>query len=366
LISFLDLKKVNEPYEEEMTEAVNRVIHKGWYLLGDELQMFEDEFADYCGVRHCIGVANGLDALKLIIQAYDIGPGDEIILPSNTFIATILSVTANGATPIFVEPDILSYNIDPARIERMISSRTKAIIPVHLYGQAANMSQITAIAQMYNLKVIEDAAQAHGAVYNGNTVGSLGDASAFSFYPGKNLGALGDGGAVTTNDSVLAMKLRALRNYGSHLKYHNQFKGMNSRLDEIQAAALRIKLKYLNEANRHRRNAALYYQSNIQNHNIILPEVINNDELSHVWHLFVIRTKHRDQLQSFLLERGIQTLIHYPIPPHKQTAYSEWNHLSYPISEKIHDEVLSLPMSSAITEDELFRITEEINTYNEH
>ncbi|MGG3937827.1 DegT/DnrJ/EryC1/StrS family aminotransferase [Anoxybacillus kestanbolensis] len=363
MIPFLDLKGINNQYKKEIKVAFERVMDSGWYILGEEVESFEKEFAAYCGTKYAIGVANGLDALALILKAYGIGEGDEVIVPANTYIASILAISANGATPVLVEPNISSYNLDPNKIEEKITSKTKAIMVVHLYGQAANMDPINEIAKRYNLKVIEDGAQAHGAKYKGKRVGNLGDAAGFSFYPGKNLGALGDGGAITTNDSELATKLRALRNYGSHIKYENLYKGVNSRLDELQAAILRVKLPHLDKENEQRRKIAEYYLENIENPKITLPVVENGDRESHVWHLFVIRTENREHLQKTLEEHGVQTLIHYPIPPHKQEAYSEWNHLSYPITEKIHNEVLSLPISPILTIEEAKKIVDIINKY---
>ena len=363
MISFLDLKAVNEQYITEIEKVLHKVIKSGWYILGTEVDLFEKEFAEYCGTDHCIGVANGLDALTIILKAYGIGEGDEVIVPSNTYIASVLSVSANGAVPILVEPDIASYNIDPKKIEEKITSRTKAILAVHLYGQSADMNAINQIAEKYDLKVIEDAAQAHGATYNGKRTGNLGNAAGFSFYPGKNLGALGDAGAITTNDGQLAEKIRALRNYGSHVKYENLYKGVNSRLDEIQAAILRIKLKELDRENERRREIATYYLNHINNSKIILPKIVNRDLSSHVWHLFVVRTKEREKLQSYLKEKGIQTLIHYPVPPHKQQAYKEWSNLSYPISEQIHNEELSLPISPVQSIETTRKIVEVINSF---
>lgn len=362
MIDFLDLKKINLRHEQAIMDAVQKFIHSGWYVLGEAVRNFEMEFSQYCGTKHCIGVANGLDALALIIKAYGIGVGDEVLVPSNTYIASILSISMNGATPVLVEPDLQTFNIDPTKIEKKITKKTKAIMVVHLYGQVCNMHSINKIAKKYNLKVIEDCAQAHGAKYNGDKAGSLGDAAAFSFYPGKNLGALGDAGAVTTNDDELAKKLYALRNYGSHKKYENLYKGTNSRLDEIQAVILSIKLRWLDEDNLKRREIAEYYIKNIDNALIDLPFVGLTPE-SHVWHLFVIRTVDRDSLQKYLLANSIQTLIHYPIPPHKQNAYKEWSHLQFPISEKIHREVLSLPISPVMEVEDVWRIVEVINGY---
>lgn len=363
MIPFLDLAAVNNQYELEIESAIKKVLKSGWYILGEEVKEFEKEFAQYCGVKHAIGVANGLDALTLILKAYEIGEGDEVIVPSNTFIASILAISANGATPVLVEPDIRTYNIDPRKIEEKITEKTKAIMVVHLYGQAANMNAIRAIAKKYNLKMIEDAAQAHGAIYNGKRVGSLGDAAGFSFYPGKNLGTLGDGGAITTNDDELAEKLRALRNYGSREKYKNLFKGVNSRLDEIQAAILRVKLKYLDKDNEKRRRIAEYYLNNIRNEKVILPLIENGDRFSHVWHLFVVRVNDRERFQAYLNENEIQTVIHYPIPPHKQKAYQEWNNYTFSISEQIHQTVISLPISPVLSFEDVQKVVEVVNRY---
>lgn len=363
MIPFLDVKEINNQYRNEMDEAIDRVVSSGLYILGQEVKAFEEEFASYCKVKHCIGVGNGLEALTLIICAYGIGEGDEIIVPSNTYIASILAISQNGAIPVLVEPNIKTYNIDPILLEEKITPRTKAILAVHLYGQSANMDAINEIAKKYKLKVIEDAAQAHGATFNGKKTGTLGDAAGFSFYPGKNLGALGDGGAITTNDDNIAEKLRALRNYGSLVKYEHIYKGLNSRLDEIQAAALRVKLKYLDKDNSKRHQIAEYYRNFINNSKIGLPIVEKSEQLSHVWHLFVIRTKERDSLQKHLLNNNIQTLIHYPIPPHKQLAYNEWNQKSYPITEQIHSQVLSLPISPVLTLDQAKLVVNCINKF---
>ncbi len=365
MIPFLDLKALNTRYEKELIQASTEVIQSGWYIHGKACQNFEKEFASFCGTKHCIGVANGLDALTLIFSAYkEMGiliANDEVIVPANTYIASILSISQNGLKPVLVEPDINTYNLDPSKIEAKITSKTKAIMAVHLYGQTANMSQINEIAKKHDLKVIEDSAQAHAAIYKGKRSGNLADASGFSFYPGKNLGALGDGGAVTTNDKVLADTIRALGNYGSHKKYENLYKGVNSRLDELQAALLGVKLKHLDRDTQKRREIADYYLENINNKNIILPRVENKE--SHVWHLFVVRTANRDKLQKFLLEHEIQSMIHYPIPPHKQEAYKEWKDLSFPITEKIHAEVLSIPMSPVLTKDQSRKIVAVLNTY---
>jgi len=361
MIKFLDLHKINEQYREEIDLRIKKVLDSGWYLLGNEDKSFEENFAKFCGVKHCIGCANGLDALNLIIKAYGFSNGDEIIVPANTYIASILAISQNGCTPVLVEPDIATYNINPKLIEEKITPKTKAIMVVHLYGQAVQMEHIWEIAKRHNLKIIEDSAQAHGAIYQDKRTGNLGDASGFSFYPGKNLGCIGDGGAITTNDDELAKKLRALANYGSHIKYHNLYKGVNSRLDEIQAGILDVKLKGLDKDNEKRRKIAKYYRENIKNPQIILPETY--DERAHVWHVFAIRTQNRDKLQEYLKQNDIQTLIHYPIPPHKQEAYKEWNHLSYPISEEIHKTILSLPISPVMTEDEIKKVVEVINKY---
>lgn len=364
MIPFLNLKEINAQYADELKKAAARVIDSGWYILGEEVNAFEKEFAQYCGVKHCIGVSNGLDALKLILKAYGFGAGDEVIVPTNTYIASILAISEVGATPILVEPDVKTFNIDPSLIEEKITENTKAILAVHLYGRTAEMNEINAIAAKYGLKVIEDAAQAQGAIYKGKKTGNLGDAAGFSFYPGKNLGALGDAGAITTNDDELAEAIRALRNYGSHKKYENLYKGYNHRLDEIQAAMLRVKLNYLDQENEARRMIADSYQQSIDNEKIILPTVPENSQ-EHVWHVFVIRTQERNYLQSYLTDRGIQTVIHYPIPPHKQKAYTEWNQYEYPISEKIHEEVLSLPISPVQSIEDTKRIIEAINQYGQ-
>ena len=366
MIPFLDLKAINAQYSDELKEATARVIDSGWYIQGDECNTFEKEFANYCRTKYCVGVANGLDALILIIRAYiEMGvmqEGDEIIVPANTYIASILAISENGLIPVLVEPEITTYNIDATFIEEKITTKTKAIMVVHLYGQVVVMDEINVIAKKYNLKVIEDSAQAHGAIYNGKRTGNLGDASGFSFYPGKNLGALGDGGAVTTNDEELANIIRALGNYGSHKKYENLYIGTNSRLDEIQAAMLRVKLRYLDDEIEKRKEVANYYLNNIKNENLILPQVRNKD--SHVWHLFVIRTKKREELQKYLLDNGIQTLIHYPLSPHKQEAYQEWETFSFPITEKIHNEVLSLPISPVLSISDIDIIVDTLNSFS--
>ena len=365
MIPFLDLKKINAQYQTELKEACARVIDSGWYVLGNEVAEFEKEFATYCETEHCLGVANGLDALVLILRAYiELGvmqKGDEVIVPSNTYIASILAISENGLTPVLVEPDINTFNLDPRLIEQAITEKTKAILTVHLYGQVTGMDEINAIAKTHNLKVIEDCAQAHGALYKGKKVGGLGDAAGFSFYPGKNLGALGDGGAVTTNDSELAKAIAALRNYGSHEKYKNLYKGINSRLDEIQAAILRVKLKHLDSETKARQQIATQYLQGINNPLIELPvvEYIN----AHVWHLFVIRVKERERFMEYLKEHGVQTLIHYPIPPHQQSAYKEWSNRSYPITEAIHQEIVSLPISPVLHSEDATTILKVINDW---
>jgi dTDP-4-amino-4,6-dideoxygalactose transaminase len=382
MIKFLDLQKINAQYAVELKQAAAEVIDSGWYLLGERVKRFETNLANYIGVKHAIGVANGLDALRLILKAYiEMGvmeEGDEVIVPANTYIASILAITDNRLKPVLVEPDINTYNLDISLIEKYITPRTKAIMVVHLYGQVCWSEELEAIAKKYNLKIIEDNAQAIGAIYTPNPkhqttnkeqrTGSLGDAAGFSFYPGKNLGALGDSGAVTTNDDELAEAVRAIANYGSKIKYQNEYQGLNSRLDEMQAAFLDIKLKYLDAENQRRREIAQYYCEYIANPATSLPVFANpQSEIcnlkSHVWHLFVIRTPHRNELQKYLSENGIQTLIHYPIPPHKQLAYKAWNKTSFPLTEKIHNEVLSIPMSCVITAKELKKIVTDVNAF---
>ena len=362
---FLDLQSINAQYRAELVEACTRVIDSGWYISGNELSQFEQEFATYCGSAHCIGVANGLDALILTLRAWlELGrlqPGDEVIVPANTYIASILAISANGLTPVLVEPDAASFNISPANARTAITAKTRAILPVHLYGQLADMPAIMALAREHGLLVLEDAAQAHGAAIAGKRAGSWGDAAGFSFYPGKNLGALGDAGAITTQDAELAQTLRALRNYGSHEKYKNLFKGVNSRLDEIQAAMLRVKLSKLELEMQHRRSIAAIYLQNIHHPAVQLPQVASPEQ--HVWHLFVIRTGQRTALQQHLAAQGIQTLIHYPIPPHQQQAYAEWNAQSYPLTEAMHQEVLSLPMGPTLSEGEALQVAEMVNSF---
>ncbi len=366
MIPFLDLKAINAQYRDELVAAATRVIVSGWYINGEEIAKFEHSFADYCGTKFAIGVANGLDALVLTLRAWiELGKlqeGDEVIVPSNTYIASILAISANNLIPILIEPDLNTYNIDPKNIESAITEKTKVILPVHLYGQLANMPAIMDIAQRHNLLVLEDAAQAHGAMLDAKKAGNWGNAAGFSFYPGKNLGALGDAGAITTNDDELANVLRALRNYGSHEKYENIMQGVNSRLDEIQAAMLSVKLHHLDTEITHRRKVAQAYLQGINNPEITMPTI--NEDSAHVWHVFVVRCKQRDELQSYLAENGVQTLIHYPIPPHKQQAYKEWNDLSYPISENIHTEVLSLPISPVLNLKNVEKVIRLCNQFN--
>ncbi|WP_322906589.1 DegT/DnrJ/EryC1/StrS family aminotransferase [Paenibacillus campi] len=362
MIQFLDLKKINLRFEQSIQESVQQVLHSGWYVLGEQVKKFEDAFAQYCGTKYCVGTANGLDALELILCAYGISSGDEVIVASNTYIASILSISANGATPILVEPELHSYNIDPSKIEEKITLHTKAIMVVHLYGQICNMKPIRELASKYNLKIIEDCAQSHGAIYDGQRAGNLGDAGAFSFYPTKNLGALGDAGAITTNDEQLYTKLIALRNYGSHKKYENIYKGYNSRLDELQAPILNEKLKYLDADNEYRRQIAYYYKDYISNEHVTLPRVEAQAE-SHVWHLFVVLVQDREHFMQYMKDNGVQVIIHYPIPPHKQAAYSEWREHNYPISEQIHNHIVSIPISPVMLQAEVVQVVETINKY---
>ena len=361
-IPFLDLKAPHSELGAEIELALSEVLYGGWFTQGRQLLAFEQEYATYCGVKYCIGVGNGLDALFLILKAYGIGEGDEVIVPSNTYIATWLAVTHSGAIPIPVEPNELTYNLDTTLIENAITSRTKAIIAVHLYGQPADMDEINLIAKKYNLKIIEDAAQSHGAFYKGVRCGSLGDAAGHSFYPGKNLGALGDGGAITTNDHKLADTLLMLRNYGTKIKYSNQIKGFNSRLDEIQAAILRVKLRRLDEWNSRRKVVATYYLNGLKK-NLILPFV--PDWADPVWHLFVIRIKNRDKLQRYLEKCGVSTLIHYPIPPHLQNAYSEFGHHKGKLvmTERMSNELLSLPIGPHLSENDAAIVVLKINDF---
>ncbi len=364
MIKFLDLKAVNARYEGDIRAAFDRILDRGWYLLGKELDSFESEFAAHCRTRHAVGVASGLDALVLSIRGYGLGPGDEIIVPSNTYIATVLAITACGAEPAFVEPDPETYLIDAARIREKITERTRAIMPVHLYGQCCEMTGICELAAEHGLKVIDDAAQAHGAVREERPTGSgyPGRAIAFSFYPSKNLGALADAGAVATNDGELAEKIRALRNYGSAERYYNKYVGVNSRMDELQAAVVSIRLRGLDEDNSRRRQIAQYYLANIKNDRIRLPKPPGNEQ-DHVWHLFVITAKERDRLRQYLLENEIQTQIHYPVPPHKQQCYGAYNELSLPIAERLGNEVLSLPISPVMSEEDVQRVARVVSDW---
>lgn len=366
MIQFLELKKITEKYSEDIHEAVSRIINSGWYLHGVETDRFESNYADYIGTKYCIGVGNGLDALRLILRAYiELGiieEGDEIIVPANTFIASILAITENKLKPILVEPAFDTLQIDDTKIESVLTKRTKGIMIVHLYGQCAYTDKIRAICQKNKLKLIEDNAQAHGCLYQGNKTGSLGDAAGHSFYPGKNLGSFGDAGAVTTNNLDLAKAVRSIANYGSTIKYTYQYKGLNSRIDEIQSAVLNVKLKYLDEDTNRRKQIARYYIENITNPDIKLPIV--KDWASHVFHIFPIFTDKRDELQKYLINNDVQTNIHYPIPPHKQVCYKEWNELSFPITEQIHAQELSLPMSQVLTDEEIRIVVNLINKWN--
>jgi len=366
MIKFLDLQKINLAQQQEIEERIINTFRSGWYLLGNEVKAFEANLANYIGAQHAIGVANGLDALRLILRAYmELGlmrKGDEIIVPANTYIASVLAISDNGLVPVLVEPNVTTFNIDIDKIEAAITQKTKAILIVHLYGRVVWSDALVQLSHRYGLKIIEDNAQAIGASYNSIHTGNLGDAAGFSFYPGKNLGAIGDAGAVTCKDIQLAETIRALANYGSNQKYVNIYQGLNSRLDEIHAAVLDVKLKYINDDNQTRRQIAGRYCSEIKNKAIILPE-LPTDGQEHVWHLFVIRTADRDGLQQYLAEKGVQTLIHYPIPPHHQQAYIEMKHLHLPITEKIHKEVLSLPISPVMSSEDVTKIVAAINAY---
>lgn len=366
MIKFLDLKAINDSFQPKLSEAINRVVDSGWYLLGNEVKAFEQEYSNFIGTNHCVGVGNGLDALRLIFRAYiEMGimhEGDEIIVPANTYIASILAITDNNLVPVLVEPNIETYNLDVLNIEKKITNRTKGILLVHLYGQNGMNSDIQSIVDKYSLKLVEDNAQAAGAYYGNKRTGSLGHAAGHSFYPGKNLGALGDGGAVTTDDIELANVIRAIANYGSHRKYENKYKGLNSRLDEIQAAVLSVKLKRLDDDNDKRRDVAKQYLLKINNSNIVLPRII--EDRGHIWHLFVVRTKNRDRLQKYLSDEGVQTLIHYPVPPHKQEAYNLWESISFPITEMIHDEVLSIPISQVLLNSDVDKVIQLLNEYS--
>lgn len=364
-IPFLDLKAINLRFKSELIEAASKVINSGWYINGNHVITFENEFSAYCGSKYCVGVANGLDALTLTLRAWKVmgklADGDEVIVPANTYIASILAITENNLTPIFIEPSELTLNLDIEKIQGLISPRTKAILPVHLYGRLVEMPLLLEISKKHNLLVLEDSAQAHGAILNNQRAGSWGDASGFSFYPGKNLGALGDGGAITTNDLDLFNTLRALRNYGSEERYKNIILGVNSRLDEMQASILSVKLKYLDSDTQRRQKIATSYLAEIRNKNILLPETPLHGQ--HVWHLFVIRTKFRKELQKHLLDCGIETLIHYPIPPHKQIAYIKYSNLELNLTEKLHAEVLSIPISPTMSDEQVAYVIDACNDF---
>lgn len=366
MINFIDVSKINRQYQTELEEAAKRVIGSGKYLLDKELETFENSYAHFCGSEYTIGTGNGLDALRLIFRAYiELGimnVGDEVIVPANTYIASILAITENGLIPVFVEPNLLTYNIDSSKVENVITSKTKALLTVHLYGQNSIDDKLMSICSRNNLKLIEDGAQSHGAKWNGMVSGGIGDAGAHSFYPGKILGALGDAGAITTNDKDLTECIKALRNYGSNIKYQNKYQGFNSRLDEIQAAFLSVKLKYLEKEIFLRRKVAKEYLDRIDNPVIKLPQLVKEE--GHVWHLFIIRTNKRQKLQNFLKDKGVQTLIHYPIPPHKQQAYKKYAHISLPITELIHEEVLSIPISPILKQNEIDLIVENLNHFS--
>lgn len=365
MIPFLNLKEINNKYRKEFISEFESFLDSGWYILGERLKQFENNFSKYCETKYCVGVANGLDALILILRGYKIlgklRAGDEIIVPANTYIASILAITENDLIPILVEPDADTYTISVENIKSKITNKTKAILPVHLYGQLCEMNEIETIAKEHNLLIIEDSAQSHGAKLNGKKSGNLGNASGFSFYPGKNLGALGDAGAITTNDEELAKILYVLRNYGSQKKYYNELQGVNSRLDEIQAGFLNIKLKYLDEEITIRRKIANKYLNGIVNDKLKLP-IVKNQE-SHVWHLFVVSVKNRENFQFYMTEMGIQTMIHYPVPPHKQLAYKELENLNLPVTEQIHNNVISLPMDFTLTENQVDYIINTCNKY---
>jgi dTDP-4-amino-4,6-dideoxygalactose transaminase len=366
MVKFLDLQQINEKYRSGFQDALNGVLDSGWFIMGQSLTQFEGAFAAFCGAKHCIGVANGLDALILVMEAWrEIGfvqPGDEVIVPANTYIASILAISRAGLKPVLVEPDMATYLIDPAAVRKAITPKTRAILPVHLYGQLCDMDALRAIATEHKLRILEDSAQSHGAAHNGVRCGALGDAAAFSFYPGKNLGALGDGGAVTTNDDELAKALKALRNYGSNVKYYNIYKGVNSRLDELQAAFMLKKLPDLDADNARRREIANRYAQELNNPAVTLPQVPQEAE-SHVWHVYVVRVADRKAFQDHLTAAGIQTVIHYPVAPHHQEAYPELHGQSLPITEQIHQQVLSLPISNVMSDAEVAEVIAAVNAY---
>lgn len=365
VVPFLSLKDITNSYHDEIHEAVSRVIDSGWYLQGEETTLFESEYARYIGTKFCISCGNGLDALTLMLRAYkELGllhDGDEIIVPANTYIATILAITENSLTPVLTEPRLDTLQIDPERIEKNITSRTRAVMIVHLYGRLAYTERIGELCKKHDLLLLEDNAQAHGCHYNNQLTGAIGDAAAHSFYPGKNLGALGDAGAVTTNNKELAKTIRSLGNYGSSKKYIFQYQGYNSRIDEIQAAILRVKLRHLDEANTLRQKIASYYYENINNPLITLPSRLSSEE--NVYHIFPVLCRKRDEFQQYLNNNGIQTVIHYPIPPHLQQCYSEWNHFSFPVTEHIANEELSLPISPALTLEQVTYVTDTVNEF---
>ncbi|RVU41295.1 DegT/DnrJ/EryC1/StrS family aminotransferase [Rheinheimera riviphila] len=366
MIPFLDLKDINAQYSQQLKDACGRVIDSGWYIMGNELKQFESEFAQYCGVKHAIGVANGLDALILVLRAWKelklLADGDEVIVPANTYIASVLAITANNLVPVLVEPDAGTFNLTLATVEAAITAKTRVILPVHLYGQLAPMPELMALAKRHGLLVLEDSAQSHGAAIEGQKAGSFADAAAFSFYPGKNFGALGDAGAVTTNDDQLADCVKALRNYGSHQKYLNLYTGVNSRLDEIQAAMLRVKLQYLPDETKIRQSVATQYLAKMRNNAVILPQVVVPE--GHVWHLFVVRCLQRERLQQHLADAGVQTLIHYPVAPHQQPAYQGQFQYSLPITELLHQQVLSLPIGPTLTQDQIDQVIAAINSFS--
>ena len=364
-VPFLNLRELNARHADELKAAAARVIDSGWYILGEEVAAFEQEFAAYCGVRHAVGVGNGLDALSLILRGYKelgvLAEGDEVLVPGNTFIASFLAITENRLVPIPVEPDPATFNIDPVRLQDAIGPRTRAIMAVHLYGQLADMPGLATVARQHGLLLIEDAAQAHGAMREGRKAGSFGDAAGFSFFPTKNLGALGDAGAVVTDDAALAARVAALRNYGSDVKYHHPFRGVNSRLDEMQAAMLRVKLKYLDEDIHKRRLVARRYREAIRQPDILLPEVAHEEQ--HVWHLFVVRSSHRDALQRHLQARGIQSQVHYPVPPHQQPAYPMLQGIHLPLTDRLHREVLSLPIGPTLAGDAVEHVVQACQAF---
>jgi len=365
MIRFLDLQELNRPYEANFKKKFNDFMQSGYYIQGNETRQFERDFAQYCGTKHAVGTGNGLDAIRLIFEAYKIQgklkSGDEVLVPANTYIASILAITQAGLTPVLVAPKLTTYNLDPAQIIPKITSKTKAILGVHLYGLISDWKKIQEITKNRQLLLIEDAAQAHGAVWHGKKAGNLSDAAAFSFYPTKNLGALGDAGAVTTNDKELADVLQKLINYGQEHKYVSRYKGFNSRLDEIQAAFLNVKLQNLDDINRKRRHIARLYSENIRNKKIVLPLFFDNGQ--HVYHQFVVRIKDREKFRNYLLKHGIETLVHYPVPPHKQEAYREWQDLELTVTEQIHNEVVSLPIRENLNQEEVTYIIEKINRY---